>query len=191
MAFGPNSTNPRERRAYAHTMLAQLKQGEVRYGEALEAVDAASQTRKGKESGLAQSLGNTAVVLVDWGATSFERPGIIHHNFGGFLMSKAEAERWTAMGSRIRELVDRRSSYDPDYPQDPELQALHQAHNKRYDMGYEAIEFTRIFKGELSVNDRYFPELGEVINPAEIEDIMPFTGWNNTAAVDARVAQLQ
>lgn len=190
MAFGPESNNPRERRAYAHAKLSQLKQGEATYEEAFEAVKAASHNRKGQASGFAESLGKTAVVLVDWGATGFQRPGIIHHNFGGYLMPREETTRWTA----LREAIDARQAAlgprDFDGPDDPQLRSLYNQHNQVHG-AYPTAKFTRIFQGEPAMHDRAFPEPGSVVNPAEIADVTPFIGWNNDAAVEAQITQLQ
>lgn len=72
MAFGPESTNPRERRAYAHTMISKLAMGEVNYGEALQATYKASRTVKGGTSGFEGALSNAAdkVVHREQGASS-------------------------------------------------------------------------------------------------------------------------
>ena len=88
MAFGPNSNNPRERRAYAHAKLVQLRHGQASYTDTYAAIEAASQNRKGRTSGFKESLGNTAVVLVNWNMASSPRPGITHYNFGGFVMPR-------------------------------------------------------------------------------------------------------
>lgn len=60
MAFGPESTNPRERRAYAHAIIGKLASGEVNYGEALQAAYKASRTTKGEASGFEGALRNAA-----------------------------------------------------------------------------------------------------------------------------------
>jgi hypothetical protein len=60
MAFGPESNNPRERRAYAHTMIGKLASGQVNYGEALQAAYRASRTVKGQASGFEDALSNAA-----------------------------------------------------------------------------------------------------------------------------------
>jgi hypothetical protein len=80
MAFGANSTNPRERRAYAHAKLAHIK--EAGYAgkqsvsdaldEALQAVVAASGTQKGKMSGFVGRLAKEAVVVGDLAGDSPE-----------------------------------------------------------------------------------------------------------------------
>jgi len=100
MAFGPKSTNPRERRSFAHAKLANIKQGESDYSSTFEAIKAASHGRKGSESGFSSALSNVAVVLVDWSATSFATEGVVHHNFGGYVMPRAETKRWTTLGKR-------------------------------------------------------------------------------------------
>lgn len=64
MAFGPESTNPRERRAYAHTMIGKLASSEVNYGEALLAAYIASRNRKGAKSGFEGALSNAADKVV-------------------------------------------------------------------------------------------------------------------------------
>jgi hypothetical protein len=60
MAFGPESTNPREMRAYAHTMINHLAEGEVNYGEALQAAWRGSLTVKGVASGFEGALEHAA-----------------------------------------------------------------------------------------------------------------------------------
>ena len=55
--FGPEATNPRTRRAYAHAVLARYKNGEASYNEAFEAAYKASQTRKGEAANLGKTLG--------------------------------------------------------------------------------------------------------------------------------------
>lgn len=64
MAFGPESNNSRERRAYAHTMIGKLASGEVNYGEALQAAYKASGTVKGSASGFEGALSNAADKVV-------------------------------------------------------------------------------------------------------------------------------
>lgn len=190
MAFGPESSNPRERRAYAHAKLSQLKQGETTYEEAFDAVKTASHKRKGQASGFAESLGKTAVVLVDRGAIGFQRPGIVHHNFGGYLMPREETTRWTA----LREAIDARQAAlgprDFDGPDDPRLSSLYNQHNQVHG-AYPTAYFTRLSRGEPSMSDRVFPKPGAVVNPAEIADVTPLIAWNNDAAVEAQIAQLQ
>ncbi|MDB5161457.1 MAG: hypothetical protein JWO96_837 [Candidatus Saccharibacteria bacterium] len=58
MAFGPESTNPRERRAYAHMKIAKLAIGKADYGEALQAAYLANGTQKGKGSHFDEALEN-------------------------------------------------------------------------------------------------------------------------------------
>lgn len=71
MAFGANSTNPRERRAYAHTKLHQARNfGEAPRGlwfsevldDALKAIVAAARTEKGRKSRV-HIIGKKAIVL--------------------------------------------------------------------------------------------------------------------------------
>lgn len=191
MAFSPNSNNPRERRAFAHTKLSQLKQGKATYEEASGAVRAASHNRKGQASGFAESLGKIAVVLVDWSCTSFQRPGIVHHNFGGYVMPQSETDRWTALQNAISDrqaALGPRDFYDPD---DPTLRELYIQNNQVHDQGYPTAVFTRIFKGEPALNDDAYPSPGSVINPVKIEDAIPFIGWNEDQAVEARIAELR
>lgn len=64
MAFSPESNNPRERRAYAHTMIGKLANGEINYGEALQAAYKASKTVKGESSGFEGALSNAADKVV-------------------------------------------------------------------------------------------------------------------------------
>jgi hypothetical protein len=64
MAYGPESTNPRERRAYAESLVLDLRAGKGDYAETLTAVVAARATEKGQRSGLAQALGKTAGLFV-------------------------------------------------------------------------------------------------------------------------------
>jgi len=61
--FGPNSTSPRDRRAFAHAKISQFRQGKATYGEAFEAAHSASSTRKGKASGFGRALGNVMVAF--------------------------------------------------------------------------------------------------------------------------------
>jgi hypothetical protein len=80
MTFGPNSGNPRERRAFAHATIENFKAGKAPYDQAFEAVLAAREGRKGKASSFPQALGNCAVLLVD--NTSGREDGF---EFGGTL----------------------------------------------------------------------------------------------------------
>lgn len=59
--FGPDSTNPRFRRAFAHAQIAQLRAGEATFDDARTAVDAAKHTRKGKDSHFEAALSSAAV----------------------------------------------------------------------------------------------------------------------------------
>lgn len=63
--FGPDSTNPRQRRAYAHAAINSLAKGQGSALEALRAVDAATTTRKGAESGFEGALENAAAKSLD------------------------------------------------------------------------------------------------------------------------------
>lgn len=92
MTFGPESTNPRERRAYAHAKLARLKKGEATYGEAADAVLNAIHTTKGKASGFAESLGKSAVLLVDCAGDGDGSYVWVK----GYPMSAEEAAKWSA-----------------------------------------------------------------------------------------------
>ncbi len=60
MSFGPESKNPRERRAYAHAVIGRLGNGEVNYGEALQTAYMASGTLRGGTSGFEGALKNAA-----------------------------------------------------------------------------------------------------------------------------------
>lgn len=185
MAYGPNSNNPRERRAYADNKLAQLKQGKATYQETYEAVFAASKTRKGRESGYIQRLGAAGVVLVDWSGTSFNKSGIVQNNFGGYVMPREDAEHWAKLGRRIKFMDNRGDSIE-----DRALNAVVTEHNKRFDMGYEAIIFTKMSKGSYTDDYDASPGLGDIINPLEHEGVTPLIAANDDA-VEARIAQLQ
>jgi hypothetical protein len=54
--FSPESTNPRERRAYAHAMIEAHRNRDVPRAIAKRAIDAANQTTKGKKSGFDSAL---------------------------------------------------------------------------------------------------------------------------------------
>jgi hypothetical protein len=189
MAFGPNSNNPRERRAYAHAKLVQLKHGEASYAETYAAIEAASQNRKGRTSGFKESLGNTAVVLVNWSMVSSPRPGIVHYNFGGFVMPREETTRWTEPGKRLRDIVDPETYSGFDLSKEQQLYAWHLARNERYEMGYETAKFSCITSENSSACDRVLPVLEDVINPAEVEGITAFIAWGDTAAIEAQIVQ--
>lgn len=165
MAFGPESKNPRERRAYAHTKLLQLRQCQATYEDTFEAVWAATHNRKGRASGFAESLGKIAVVLVDWSVGGVPRPDIVHHNFGGYLMPREETDYWT----------DLRQASDPRY---------HEIHS------YPMARFTRMFQAGSSRLEDVFPQPGAVLNPAEFADVTPLIAFDNDAAVAARITQL-
>lgn len=63
MAFGSESTNPRERRAYAHTILDKARRSGLLedFVSAKRAVSGASQTEKGIHSGFVNALANAAL----------------------------------------------------------------------------------------------------------------------------------
>lgn len=61
--FGPESTDPRIRRAFAHAQIANLRAGKVSHEEASAAVAAANQTRKGANSGFEGALRNSVDLL--------------------------------------------------------------------------------------------------------------------------------
>ncbi len=58
--FGPESTNPRERRAYAHAMIETHRHREIPQRTAELAIKAASHTQKGASSGFEQALGRAS-----------------------------------------------------------------------------------------------------------------------------------
>jgi len=60
--FGPESTNPRDRRAFAHAMIKRFNDGEATYREAFEAAHAACNGRKGERSEFGKPLGKVVVV---------------------------------------------------------------------------------------------------------------------------------
>jgi len=60
-SFGPNSNNPRLRRAFAHAMISKHKKGDATYAEAFEAAYNASHTSKGSKSGLGQAVGGVVI----------------------------------------------------------------------------------------------------------------------------------
>ncbi len=72
--FGPESTNPRNRRAFAHAKISQYKSGEATYGEAFEAAHKASPTRKGEVSGFGRALGG---VMVDAYAQRYDNDTVV------------------------------------------------------------------------------------------------------------------
>jgi|GEM_PF-3201251 len=60
--FGPESTNPRQRRAYAHAVINQYKAGEATYAEAFEAAYAGSQAgAKGRDSHFGRAVGGVVI----------------------------------------------------------------------------------------------------------------------------------
>jgi hypothetical protein len=73
MSFGPESSNPCERRAFTHAKIAEMKAA-VNYTGFLELVDetcrvaeSASLTRKGRISGFAGALSKEGVFVIDLG----------------------------------------------------------------------------------------------------------------------------
>ena len=71
------------------------------------------------------------------------------------------------------------------------MYAWHLARNERYTMGYETAKFSCITLEKPSTCDRVLPSLEDVINPAELEGVTPFMAWDDTAAVEARIARLR
>lgn len=72
--FGPNSTNPREIRAYAHAKIKQFKDGDASYSEAFEAAHAASGGSKGERSHFGRLLGG---VVVDAYVQNFDNDTVV------------------------------------------------------------------------------------------------------------------
>jgi hypothetical protein len=72
--FNSESSNPRDRRAFAHAKISQFKQGEATYGEAFEAAHKASHARKGEQSSFGRALGN---VVVDAYAQDFDSDTVV------------------------------------------------------------------------------------------------------------------
>ena len=77
-----------------------------------------------------------------------------------------------------------------DSIEDRALNAVVTEHNKRFDMGYEAIIFTKMSKGSYTDDYDASPGLGDIINPLEHEGVTPLIAANDDA-VEARIAQLQ
>ena len=88
--FGPDSTNPRLRRAFAHAKIAQYQHGEVTYEEAFDAAQSASQNRKGRESGFGRALGN---VLVDAYAQRFDNDTVVVSGLSPAKQSEVAAKK--------------------------------------------------------------------------------------------------
>ena len=95
--FGPNSANPRMRRAYAHTQLDNFRKGEVSFDSARAAIDAASHTSKGQKSGFEEALAKFvnrevlegAIVFIDWTGGTNDTP-----RFGGYVMPSEDGPLW-------------------------------------------------------------------------------------------------
>lgn len=65
MSFGPESLNPRERRAYAHTMIDGHRRGEVHHRIALRAIDRAAGTKKGQGSHFIPAISRAALAPIN------------------------------------------------------------------------------------------------------------------------------
>lgn len=95
--FGPDSTNPRMRRAFAHTQLVNFRKGIATFKETREAIDSAQYTKKGQGSGfefaavkaVAEKSEGETVVFLDWTGGTTDTP-----RFGGYLMSKVDGALW-------------------------------------------------------------------------------------------------
>lgn len=95
--FGPNSTNPRMRRAYAHTQLNSFRKGDVSFDSARAAIDAASHSLKGQKSGFEGAAVSAvegkveqgAVVFIDWTGGTNDTP-----RFGGYVMPSKDGPAW-------------------------------------------------------------------------------------------------
>lgn len=195
MAFGIDSNNPRELYAYAHAKLTELRSGKATYVDTLMAILAASQNRDGRASELSARLGKIAVLLVEWVATCPDsEPGLIHHNFGGFVMPGTVAVTYSAHADRIRCVSDRVAPGDPDGShQDEVLRRLHEKYDQVHDAGYEWVCATRKIKGDPRdqvIIERVFPQPGIVVNPAAIEGVMPYEALTEAEADEARMVQL-
>lgn len=95
--FGPNSTNPRMRRAYAHTQLNNFRNGAVSFDSARAAIDAASHSLKGQKSGFEEAavkavegrVKEGAIVFIDWTGGTNDTP-----RFGGYVMPSKDGPAW-------------------------------------------------------------------------------------------------
>ena len=56
--FGPESRNPRARRAYAHAMIGKVATGQTNPDTVAMAIEVADKTEKGRRSGFARALIN-------------------------------------------------------------------------------------------------------------------------------------
>jgi len=75
MAFGPNSNNPRERRAYAHTMIKKYKDGEASIEAAFDAAaSGANSGKKGIDSHFGRAVGN---LIIDSYSLNYDRERIV------------------------------------------------------------------------------------------------------------------
>jgi hypothetical protein len=133
--FGLNSTNPRLRRAFAHTQLNNFRNGKASFEEARQAVDAASNTRKGQKSHFEAAIIKAAidpslknpVVFIDWAGISHVRSE--RSAFGGYVMSYEEALVWEQLHQAA---VD--AGEDETEP--------YEAYNEIFDEGYPSATLT-------------------------------------------------
>ncbi|MCL5113049.1 MAG: hypothetical protein M1554_01035 [Patescibacteria group bacterium] len=73
--FSHESTNPRQRRAYAHSVISKYKEGRATYAEAFEAAYKGSQTGdKGRNSNFGRAIGG---VLVDAYAQRYDNDTVV------------------------------------------------------------------------------------------------------------------
>lgn len=106
--FGPESTNPRNRRAFAHAKVSQYKSGEATYGEAFEAAHKASTTRKGEASGFGRALGG---VMVDAYAQRYDNDTVVVSGLSPVKQDEVVA----------KEAAGRPYGYSPDAENTPVL----------------------------------------------------------------------
>lgn len=137
-------------------------------------------------------LAANKVLYVDWTAQSYEKfesHGVVHNNFGGYAMSRPEAEALARLDERIQARQAELGPRDYDTPDDPHLRALYDERNQHYDVGYPEFSLTRIARANQT--EPIAPHRGDILdNLAEPEGITRFIGCNDHAGIKARLAQL-
>lgn len=116
--FGPNSTNPRQRRAFAHAKIKRFKDGEASYGEAFEAAHAASSGSKGERSNFGRSLGS---VVVDAYAQRFDNDTVV---VSGLSLPKQQEVADKEAGGRPYSYSPDAYMVRPDAHNTPELKGI-------------------------------------------------------------------
>src|SRR3989344_3933377 len=89
-SFGPDSSNPRLRRAFAHTKIVEYKLGTASYEEAFSAAYKASQNRKGAGSNFGTALGG---VVVDAYALRFDNDTVVVSGLSPRTQMEVETEK--------------------------------------------------------------------------------------------------